>query len=82
VEINDTHSTTTSFYEPEVINKGDVNNDQRVTVSDAILLARIVAEDSSLKVNSQMLAAADYDKDGSITPLDTTALLKVLAGIA
>jgi hypothetical protein len=61
---------------------GDLNGDGQVTVSDAILLARIVAEDSSLKVNSQMLAAADYDKDGSITPLDTSALLKVLAGIA
>ena len=60
---------------------GDLNSDNLVTVSDAIMLARIVAEDKSLKTTKEMIAAADYNKDGSITADDTTALLKALAGI-
>ena len=60
---------------------GDLNGDGKVTVSDAILLARIVAEDSTLTVTPVMMEAADYDRDGYITVEDTVKLLRVLVGL-
>lgn len=59
---------------------GDLNNDGLLTVSDAILLARIVAEDPTLRPNTQMIAAADLDYDYTPTSDDTVIMLKVLAG--
>lgn len=66
--------------EPDVL-RGDVNCDKQVTVSDAVLLARIAAEDKTVKVTEQGLQQADCNGDGTITAEDTTVLLKFLAGL-
>ena len=63
------------------IRTGDLNGDNLVTVSDAILLARIVAEDKTVHTTDEMIAAADMDGDGFVTSQDMTALVKQIAGI-
>ena len=67
---------------PEVESmRGDLNEDGRINVQDAILLARIVTEDKTVKVNSNMLAAADVNGDGEIDIFDTVALLKQIGDV-
>ncbi|MBR5372460.1 MAG: endo-1,4-beta-xylanase [Oscillospiraceae bacterium] len=60
---------------------GDVNQDGNVTVSDAILLARIVAEDTSASVTDKGREMAELDGETGLTVDDLTALLKQLVGI-
>jgi len=60
---------------------GDVNCDGKQTISDAILLARIVAEDSTVKVTENGLANAELDGVSGLSTEDTTILLKMLAGL-
>ncbi len=79
-----TTTTTTVQAEPSVLplhgvyHKGDINMNGSVDVADAVLLARIVAEDDSLQVNEAMLAQADLDSDGFLTVLDLQHLGKML----
>ena len=61
---------------------GDVNCDKQVTVSDAILTARIVAEDATAKVTEQGMRNADMNQNGAPDAEDTVLILKQLAGIA
>ena len=58
---------------------GDVNLDCSVDVSDAVLIARYLAEDKAAKIADQGLQNADADENGSVTPDDVTALLKYIA---
>lgn len=58
---------------------GDVNSDGQITVADGVMLARVVAEDTTVSISEQGLANADVNGDGEITANDTTALLKRLA---
>ncbi|MBR5370955.1 MAG: dockerin [Oscillospiraceae bacterium] len=60
---------------------GDVNCDGRVNVSDAILLARFVAEDKSATITDQGLRNADMNGNGAPDSDDTVMILKQLAGI-
>lgn len=57
---------------------GDINGDRQLTVADAVLMARICAEDTAVQ-NAQ---PQDVDGDGYITVTDVTELLKMLAGTA
>ena len=59
--------------------QGDVNGDGQVTVADAVMLARIAAEDTTLKCDDRMTERADVDKSGGVTIIDCTLLLKMLA---
>ena len=59
--------------------RGDVNEDGRITVSDVILTARIAAEDQTVRVSEQGLINADADGMNGITVDDTNFLLKVIA---
>jgi len=61
---------------------GDVNCDNQITVADAILLARIVAEDQSARITEQGLRNADMNQNGTPDSDDTVLVLKKLAGIA
>lgn len=61
---------------------GDVNCDGLLTISDAIMLARVVAEDPNVVVTITGLAAGDLNGSGSADPDDVTAILKTLAGIS
>ena len=60
---------------------GDANDDGKITVSDAILLARISAEDKSAKLTEAGKLNADCVADGKINNDDTIAVLKFLAGL-
>lgn len=70
-------------YSPEVEvtdeKLGDMNEDGKLTVSDAILLSRVSVGDVTLSLSDEALAAADVDGDGLITSLDVTAVLRRIA---
>ena len=61
---------------------GDINGDNEVTVSDAILLARIIAEDTTVSVSAEGLENADVNMSGAPDQEDLTMILKKIAGIA
>lgn len=58
---------------------GDLNGDGELTVSDAVLLARLIAEDRSLSRDAFTEDSADFDADGSLTVQDVQKLLDKLA---
>ena len=55
--------------------------EERVTVLDAVLLARVAAEDTKCGVTEQGKLNADVEYDGKVKTDDLTKLLKYLAGI-
>ena len=55
--------------------------EDRVTVLDAVLLARVAAEDTKCGVTEQGKLNADVEYDGKVKTDDLTKLLKYLAGI-
>ena len=66
---------------PAVPLKGDYNNDRQITVADAVLLARFLAEQSGLtdeQVAELLNHEPDYDSDGFVTVLDAAGLLAAL----
>ncbi len=60
---------------------GDVNLDESVDVSDAVLLARYLNQDKTAKVSDQGLRNAEVRIDGEITSDDLTDILKIIARI-
>ena len=60
---------------------GDVNTDSRVSLADAVFLARIIGEDSMPPLSEENLTRADMNGDGMITVLDLRQMLRMLAGI-
>lgn len=60
---------------------GDVNCDTQITVSDAILLARINAEDKNAVVSEPGMRNADVNQNGKPDADDTVLILKKLAGL-
>ena len=67
--------------EPIKVN-GDANCDGKVTVSDAILVARVVAEDKTATITDTGRKQADMDGVEGLSSDDTIAILKKLAGLA
>lgn len=57
--------------------RGDINRDGNVTISDAILLARICAEDDTV----ENCTPQDMNGDGTITVSDVIVILRMLAGV-
>ena len=64
----------TAFY-------GDVNCNSRVDIGDAVLLARVVAEDKTAVITDQGFTNAEVTGDGELTTDDITTILKYLAGL-
>lgn len=60
---------------------GDVNCDGKISVSDAIMLARIVAEDVTVSVSETGKRNADLNASGAPDADDVSLLLKRLAGL-
>ena len=60
---------------------GDVNGDHQITIADAVLLARIIAEDATLKLTNGETDRADADGSGMMDADDLTYLLRSLAGL-
>ena len=58
---------------------GDVNEDTVIDISDAVLLARFVAEDNEANVSSQGKRNADVNRNGSPDSDDVVVLLKYIA---
>lgn len=58
---------------------GDVNGDGVLDISDAIFLARFVAEDSTLDMSTFNVQNADINGDGLTTAADTVYLIKKIA---
>lgn len=58
---------------------GDVNLDEQVDVSDAVLLARFTAEDKEAVITQNGKTLADVNCDGNITPEDTVQILEYIA---
>jgi len=61
--------------------RGDLNLDNSVDVSDAVMLARLLVEDKKLVISEQGKANAYCDKDDKITPDDLTWMLQFIAKI-
>lgn len=75
-----TSTTTTKTDLPAVIDiMGDANCDGLVTVSDAILTCRAALEDLTVDILWQGRQNADCDKDGALTSLDVSLILKCVA---
>ena len=60
---------------------GDVNGDGKINISDAVLIARINAEDSTVQLSDYSAVAADANQDGNVDADDLTDILRYLAGL-
>jgi hypothetical protein len=59
-------------------NSGDLTLDTEINVLDAVMLARLINEDTSLEISDAGLLNAEINGDGLIRSDDLTALLKYL----
>ena len=71
----------TALNDDPAIEKGDVNCDNSLTVSDGILLARITAEDTTVSVTQQGMMNADMNQSGAPDGEDLVLILQELAGL-
>lgn len=80
-ETTTTTTETTDVTEPEyrVTLRGDVNCSGAVDVSDAVLLARFIAEDTSAVITQTGKMNADCNGDGLRDGTDTVLILKHIA---
>ena len=58
---------------------GDVDCNGVVEINDAVLLARYVAQDDTVKITVQGVANGDYNQDSSVDSTDITAVCRQLA---
>ncbi len=74
-------TTTTTVTEPVTgkLRLGDVDCNGIVDVTDAVLLARLLAEDGEAVVSEQGMRNADCNQDGSRSMDDTTLILQHIA---
>ena len=63
----------------EIVNYGDTNCDEAVDVSDAVLLARFLAEDSEAIMTDQGKVNADANRDDDLSSADVIAILRKIA---
>ncbi len=80
-ETTTTTTESSSKVSPYVLMLGDVDCNLEVNVLDAVMLARVAAEDTKVQVTDEGKLNADMNQDGSVKTDDLTALLRVLAGI-
>lgn len=73
---------TTTVEEQNEYPVGDVNGNGKVDVADAVLLARIAAEDKEVQCTSDMAERADLNEDSFLTIDDCTLLLRMLVHLA
>ena len=83
-EPRDSTETTTTTTEPEPDSDvlwGDADCNDSVDVLDAVMLARVAAEDTEAGITDQGKKNADVTHDDVIKPDDLAKLLKYLAGL-
>ena len=61
--------------------RGDLNLDGERDVKDAVMLARLIGQDTDLNISDQGLANAECDGVEGITPDDLVMLLRVIADL-
>ena len=77
-----TETTTTTTAAPIVMTlRGDTDCNGEVSVLDAVLLARVTAEDTETGITEQGKANADCDLNGNVTGEDLRWLLRFLANL-
>ena len=64
---------------PAGYHPGDLNGDGHIDVSDAVLLARFVAEDASAKISAIGILNADVDGNGNAGSEDIVLILQYIA---
>ena len=74
-----TETTAAETEAPVSVLRGDVNANGIVDVSDAVLLARLVAEDQSVRISTQGLLNADSNSDGMRDHNDVLWILRFIA---
>ncbi|MBP0989072.1 MAG: DUF5620 domain-containing protein, partial [Oscillospiraceae bacterium] len=74
-----TTTTTTESTAPAKADWGNANCAEEVDVSDAVLVARYVAEDTGANLTAQGKINADVTHDGNITGEDTILILRYIA---
>ena len=70
-----------SVLPPVKILFGDTNSDSAVTVADAVLLSRVIAEDASAVIDDAGRRAADVNADGALDGEDVGMILRAIAGL-
>ena len=65
--------------EETVLNLGDVNVDGKVTIADAVLLSRMVNEDTTVSITKQGIRNGDCNQDQEYSQDDVTLILKYIA---
>ena len=58
--------------------KGDVTCDGKLSIADAVILARVVAEDTSVKVTSRGLKNGELDGNTDLNMTDVTCLITMI----
>ena len=76
----ETETTTDTTVIPDEL-FGDLDENGDISIADAILLARYLAEDSEINLTAKGKLNADCNHDGMLTAEDTMILLQFLAGI-
>ncbi len=69
----------TSLLLANVTAYGDMNEDGTVDISDAVMLARFAAEDSSVRISQAAVSHADFNGDGNVTGSDVIVILRYIA---
>jgi endo-1,4-beta-xylanase len=74
-----TQTTTQQIEKPQAKKLGDTDDNGKTDVSDAVLLARFLAEDTSVSITAVGQANADCNKNGKPDQEDITMILKAIA---
>ena len=74
-----TTTTATTTARPQKIQIGDTDCNGMVDVSDAVLLARMLVEDSAAVITEQGMRNADCNENGSPDSEDVVMILKAIA---
>ena len=79
----ETTTTTTKTTEPKAVKAGDVDENGRIDVADAVLLARAIGNDPTVSkdISTQGLLNAECDGKSGLSDGDLTALLMYLASL-
>lgn len=71
--------TATAFAAESEPLLGDVNSDSTISISDATLLQKYIA--NFVDLSDEQLKAADFDQDGTVNISDVTAIQKYLVSV-
>lgn len=80
VGVDEPDETTVSTTKQQTLKRGDVDCNGTVSVADAIMLARYLAEDKEATLSAQGKANAELTGDTILDSSDSTRLLMYLAG--